>query len=244
MIVGRSALDCGVGEMARESAPDWLASSVQAGMAPSVADGGAGLWLRQVFFLPGDCALSALLAGAPRVAELLGLSAVDFGGWMSAGFSAVLWLALVLAASISVRALGAGVQLVLAYALGVTAPVRGRFGRLRRSVRSHHHQLRHSVPLARRIEPYYVEMQELGPVELALLRCYATLPPGHAQSVSEAARALNIRAREAAEAIDSLRRLDLLSRGLPSSHGDTVYALTRAGTLFLRARIGAPATAS
>jgi len=230
--------------MARESAPDWLASIVQTGVAPSVNDGGAGLWMRQVFFLPGDCVLSALMAGAPGAAELIGLTAADYGGWTSAGFSAVLWLALGLAASISGRAVGAGLQAVTAYALEVTAPVRAVLGRLRRSVRSHHHQLRHPGTAARRIEPYYVEMQELGPIELALLRCYASLPPGHAQSVGDAARALNIRARDAAQAIDGLRRLELVSRGFPSSHGDTVYALTRAGTMFLRARIAGPAAAA
>lgn len=230
--------------MARESAPDWLAAVAQTGLAPSIADGGAQLWLRHLFLLPGDCTLAALLAGAPGAAELLGLSTADYGGLLSAGLSAILWLALVLAASITGRALRAGAQAVSAYALRVTAPARRAAGRLRRSVRSHHHQLTHPVPLGRRIEPYYVEMRELGTVELALLRCYASLPPGHAQSVADAARALGIRAPEAAQAIDSLRRLELLSRGFPSSGGATVYALTRAGTMFVQARGATPVPAS
>jgi hypothetical protein len=50
-----------------------------------------GLWMKWLFFYPGDLIHSALITLAPGVARLLGLSPESYGGWGAGLLSAYVW---------------------------------------------------------------------------------------------------------------------------------------------------------
>ena len=50
-----------------------------------------GLWMKWLFFYPGDFIHSALIALTPGVASVLGLSPEGYGGWGAGLVSAYVW---------------------------------------------------------------------------------------------------------------------------------------------------------
>ncbi len=191
-----------------------------------------GLWLYRGFFAPSDYLLAALNTDAPRVAQFLGLDAVDPGGVLSGFISGVVWVSAMVLIVIAW-------QLVRNFDRAATAFIgrlyedvqrTGRIVTRRFAIAFRSQALRRQARLAR---TEVSEQGDLTALELVVLRSHAKLPPGHLSTASDIARALGMRLSHVQKALNKLKTLSLVDRRLGAGDGEDGYRLTRFGAVFL-----------
>lgn len=183
------------------------------------------------FFLPGDAFIWALSTFASPVAEQLGVSVDDYGGFLAAFISACVWLTVFVEVVVAY-------QYVLELDRRVTrATVRvfrtaTLYARIARAVLLQ----RWRAWRAARVKANRVDFPseiELSAAELKALRLHAELASGYSLSVIETARALGLRNRAAQDLLDGLKEVGLLNRTLGGADGDSAYTLSEAGKALL-----------
>jgi DNA-binding MarR family transcriptional regulator len=194
----------------------------------------AGRWLYDGFFLPGDHVSSILSTHAPRVVQILGLSATDHGSLLSGVISGVVWLgaiALIVAACKLIRDLDRALTACI-WRLYQEVQRTGRIVARRVAIALRAHALKRQARLAR---TEVSEQGELTALELAVLRSHAKLAPGHLSTASGIASALRVHASLVQQALTRLKTLSLVHRTFGAGDGEDGYRLTRPGEVFLAA---------
>jgi hypothetical protein len=191
--------------------------------------GHAWPWLSEVFFVPGVYLLGWLVAWAPLTADFLGVEATDRD--IAALLSVVVWIA----AFFPVRAgykVVRGFLASLFYAgqrYAVAAAYRLRMFRWRRA-----------APM-RRIEPRIradLEEFHIDELQTAILHAQSKLPPGHVITALDVATELAVSPLLAQQALDALKRLDLMEVSFATTDGFPGYLLTRLARFSARPPIG------
>jgi DNA-binding MarR family transcriptional regulator len=192
----------------------------------------AGLWLYQGFFAPGDYLLATLSTHAPRVVQLVGLDAADFGGVLSGVVSAVAWLGAIALIVITWKLIRDICWTAIAFARRVSEGVQrmGRVVSTRLGIAIRSYELKRQARLAR---AEVSEQGDLTALELQVLRSHAKLPPGHLSTARSIARALGARLSHVQKALDKLKTLSLVDRALSAGDGEDGYRLTQFGAVFL-----------
>jgi DNA-binding MarR family transcriptional regulator len=203
----------------------------------------AALWLYHGFFIPGDQLLSLLSAHAPRVATHLALEAAGYAGMLSGLISAVVWLSATVVTVVICRA-------IRDLDMALSAFVNQLYEGLRRAARVMARRLGiafRSYAFENQVRSARTEVFErraLTALELEVLQCHATLPPGHLLTPSEIACAMGMRSADVEQALAALRKLSLIERTFGAGDGEDGYRLTRPGQMFLAACSGPqPSTA-
>lgn len=191
-----------------------------------------GLWLKHVFFLPGDFLLSTLLAFLPGLGADFGLSEADLGGPVSAVLSCIAWLFCLICVVLVVRRI---LRACVDLADYVVAMVRA--GHRRATIAKNSMASRLSRPWFGRASaasegPMDVELDE---VDMAVLRVEARLQPGYVLTAVEIADRLRVQPSRAQRALRKLDGLGLVDYTFSSMDGYDGYRLTRAGDMYLAA---------
>lgn len=184
----------------------------------------AALWLYHAFFAPGDQFLGRFpeldVAGHGRVVAGL----ISAAAWLGA---IVLILGVVRLIRDVDRALTAFVARLREELLRAWRVVARR---LTIALRSYALERQ-----ARLLRTEVFEQPALSALQLQILRFHADLPPAHLLTPTDIARALDIRAADAAVVLGTLRKLSLVDRTLGADDGEDGYRLTKAGEVFLAA---------
>ena len=190
-------------------------------------------WLAQLFFLPGDWAVWAIVKYAPPLASVLGIGSDSYGGFVSGFLAALSWL-------IVLVLLGAVYSYVVDFDRRATRASRQAYGSLLRIWRAATRSLRARLAARRRrAEDRAAGVTgdvRLDAVELRVLRELAELGPGYVSAARELARALRLRVDEVQTPLDGLARRRLVVRTLGGGDGDSGYALSAAGRSALLVR--------
>jgi hypothetical protein len=195
----------------------------------------AAVWLREIFFLPGDTLLWALSNHAPGMARFFELSPVRYGGLLSASASVVVWL-------LAVLLIGAACDLLLRMDRAMTARIARawsetlRRARVTRALLGHRLRSLKGGARPRSGERTVVGELTLSDREMQVLRAHAALEPGYALAAREVASALGVRADEAQRLLKRLMDLRLLEISFASLEDQTAYALSGPGRAFLGQR--------
>jgi hypothetical protein len=190
--------------------------------------------LHALFFLPGDALLFALSTYAGPVARLFGFGPSDYGGVASGVLSACAWLIVLMVCSITYRS-------VRDFDRRVTTATRRLFSRTVLRVRIANALLRQRcrtwlAALRRERRTVEVPEVELSGTQLRVLQLHSALPPGHALTVSEVARAIGARHVHTLDLLSGLTDLGLLNRAMGGLDDETSYGLTAAGRALLTFR--------
>ena len=194
--------------------------------------GDAGVWLQQVFFLPGDWLLWALATHAGPVARFLEVGAADYRGLLSGFISTCTWLLALIVISIAYQFIRDVDRKLTRGAVDFYDDTRRRWriaaAVLRQRWRGADRKRdSHSIEFAEDIE--------LSEQELAVLRLHSDLGAGYALTVSDVARAVRARKQQIASLLDRLKSLGLLNR-TGGADGESAYTLSAAGRALLMFR--------
>lgn len=187
-------------------------------------------WLPGAMLVPGEFLASRLRAAAPAVAERFGLPP-EAGDAEVLGLSILAWCAALFVAWIAWRLMLG----MLRAAWNGTVTAVERLARRVRIARNRAQSLLARVGEWRRaLQSAYPEEIAIGDLELAILQVQAVLPPGYTVTAVDLAAELGVRPLEAQEALDELRKLELVEISFSTSDGYAGYLLTRTGQLFTR----------
>ena len=199
------------------------------------AIGNALQWLMELFYIPGNWALSTIQIHFPAVAQTLTLDKATPDSAVSAVLSTGAWLFAARVILVSYRA-GRDIDRAL------TAYLVHRYAQLRIKLRTslawilnrlRQLRLRRSGPddgVALRV------LQSINDQDLLVLRLHAGLAPAHALTLGEIAAELDCVRSLAENIVSKLLRLQLLTPALSGCDGEDAYKLTRSGRACLRAR--------
>lgn len=186
--------------------------------------------LSEWFFLPGDWLIYLLTSHAPALADILGISAADYGGRLAGFLAWVCWVALAIA---TIAAAAAVRRFDRALTSGIAAAAAGIKRRVRMAVAfaRYRQQQRRKV----RKEPTFQgEEPTLSRNEVRALELHAKLAPGFALAVSDVVEELDVRAHEARAVLERLQRLNLVQSTVGGLDGDAAYTLTSSGRALAR----------
>ncbi|HEX6994441.1 MAG TPA: hypothetical protein VF339_09895 [Gammaproteobacteria bacterium] len=204
--------------------------------AGSPSGGDLAAFLIELFFLPGNWLVWAIVEHTPAVARLLDIGPHDYGGAFAGCVSALVWIAALIVASVvwcKIRELDERLT---------SALVRG-CAELCRRVRVA--RVRVACALARHRAPgrpapreaaggiELAEELELDAQTLRLLRAHAELGAGRSLPVSEAAAIVGSRRHDTLRMLARLQALELIRPAFGGPDGEAAYALTAAGRAFL-----------
>jgi hypothetical protein len=191
-----------------------LASSLEAGMLVfQSAASEAWLWLIEVFFVPGNYLLAWLVAHAPVTADSLGIEATDRSA--AALLSTASWVAVLLLAK---RGYSTGRHLLArGCRCGLAAAHRIRMFLWRRTAP----RLRIEPRLGADLGEYHIDA-----LQTAILHAQSRQPPGHVMTALDVAAELGVRPLRAQQALDALKRLDLVEVSFATTDGFPGYLLT------------------
>lgn len=200
----------------------------------TIADVGA--WLLLVFFLPGDWLVWALARYAAPIAQFLELSVADYGGVFSGFVSALVWLALLVVASVTCAAIRHFDEALTARIVQLCTEVRRRIRLASNLIAYRMRRLRGLERGAPRRDAEALELTEeidVSVAELRVLHALAQLAPGHAASVVDLAASLRARRHDVERLLGRLLRLNLVRATLGGHDDETACTLTSAGQAFL-----------
>ena len=206
---------------------------------PFVVDGAFALpSFEQWFYLPGDWLIYLLTSRVPAAAELLGVSADDYGSAFAGFLAWLLWVAL------AITLIGAA-SAVRRFDRAVTRGIAGTFDDLRRRIRMGlaFARYRRQRKVVRREPTFDGEEPTLSRDEVRALELHARLAPGFALAVSDVAEELDARLYEVRTVLERLQHLKLLQSTVGGLDGETAYTLTQGGRALLRMRHARPTTA-
>jgi hypothetical protein len=187
------------------------------------------------FFLPGDWLIYLLTSRVPAVAEILGISAADYGGKLSGVLAWVAWIVLAIAVIALTSAVRRFDRALTSRIVAGVAEVKRRvrmgiaFARYRRQKRSE-----------RREPTFDGEEPTLSRDEARALQLHTKLAPGFALAIGDYVEELDLRAHEVRAALERLQRLQLLQPTVGGLDGDTAYTLTASGRALLQLRHARP----
>lgn len=193
----------------------WLSSFLEAVLleARAAADYARDR-LIEIFFLPGDYLLAQLLATAPATADSLGIGAAD--RHLAVLLSAMVWL-------VSLLLLRQVWKLLETLSWSARRLARAAAHRLRMF------RWRMSFPAPRREPSLGTELDELhiDEVQAAILQAQSRLPPGYAMTALDVASELGVRPARAQQALDDLKKLELVEVSFATTDGFPGYLLAR-----------------
>jgi hypothetical protein len=187
--------------------------------------------LSNLFFLPGDLLLWALVAHVSPLAHSLGVGPSDYGGVLSGFISSCAWIAAFIVVAMVWQA-------VVDFDRRVTSATNRLFAIATLRLRIARTLARQRVRawLAARVPETPVELAsdiEVSPEQLQALRLHAKLPPGYALTAREAAEATGARLRTTQDLLDALHKLGLLLPTFGGEDDERAYVLTKAGKALL-----------
>jgi hypothetical protein len=206
---------------------------------PFIVDGALAIpSFEDWFYLPGDWALYLLDRYAPRTAEMFGIGAGDYGGFMAGIVAWIFWIAFAVALIITTSA-------VRRLDDAMTRSFVGAFSELRRRVRMAiaFARYRRGRRVVRKEPTFEGEEPTLSHDEVRVLDLHAKLAPGFALSVSDVAEELDARAYEVNAVLERLGHLKLLQSTVGGLDGEVAYTLTAGGRALLRMRHARPSPA-
>jgi DNA-binding MarR family transcriptional regulator len=190
-----------------------------------------GLWLQQMYFLPGDLVIWGMLQYWPEASQFLELTVADYGSSASALISVLCWLIVaivVLVATHYLAALDRAVTRIVRNSAARTL-LRGRVAKNR------------CIAAARRfrqrLDPSRHEkgIVELSAAELRVLSAHSHVSPPATLALSDLVRATGVPRNQVKDILQRLEELELLNAAEGNETGaeSKGYALTKPGRDYL-----------
>ena len=187
-------------------------------------------WLWQLAVMPGDVLIYLLTTYAPRLAQFFELSADHYGGSFSNFLSIGSWLVIFVIVSLVFNGLRS-----LDRAL--TARVRTAGAHVVRLVRIARRRIVSSIALRRSQRETAPGLEvsgvELGSLETAVLKCYASVDEFIVLTPREVSEKLNLSRRHVDNAVRRLGELRLVERSFGTNEGEEGHHISAAGQMYL-----------
>lgn len=190
-----------------------------------------GLWLQNVFFLPGDWLIWMMLRYAPEVGRFLEVDAGAYGSTVAALLSVFSWLGIIVVIMTTSHYLAAIDRAFTGLLRGLMTRAVTTLHIVRRALGELMRRRRQLPPFARR----HADLPELNTEELRVLKAHAYVDPTSSLALSDLVRATGVPRTQIVQILDRLRDMQLLDRRADGGASEPGYRLTDPGRDLLSA---------
>lgn len=189
-----------------------------------------GIWIRDLYFVPGDWLLDLLQHHAPVITDRLALTTATAGGPAAALLSGFSWCAALIALIVALRGLWR-----------VVARIRDMLHSLRIAIVARLHSIARALRRILSWRPWTASEKAAGvpadvaisDADLAVLRTQSRLQPGYVLTPPQIANVTRLRPSQVETILDRLAGLQLVEFVFSSLDGYDGYRLTQAGRMYM-----------
>ena len=188
-----------------------------------------GLWLQNVFFLPGDWLIWAMLRYAPELGRFLEVDARAYGSTVAALLSVFSWLGIIVFIMTTSHYLAAIDRALTGFLRGIVGRTITRIHIVRRLLGGLFRNRRRRLSrLAKQ-----AAWPQLSMEELRVLKAHAYVEPASSLALSDLVRATGVPRSQIVGILDRLRDMQLIDRRGDELTSEPGYCLTDPGRDFL-----------